>query len=62
MSLAPFAGINLLKDSDKSAIYQAIQYQLVASAKAMKACYEIALSGDKIGNILLSGLLYPLTF
>ncbi|MFE8154608.1 6-phospho-beta-glucosidase [Brenneria goodwinii] len=61
MSLhAPFTGVGLPEDSDKSAIYQAIHHQLVASAKAVKACHEI-IPDAKIGNMLLGGLLYPLT-
>ncbi|CPR19485.1 6-phospho-beta-glucosidase [Brenneria goodwinii] len=61
MSLhAPFTGVGLPEDSDKAAIYQAIHHQLVASAKAVKACHEI-IPDAKIGNMLLGGLLYPLT-
>ncbi|MCG8154696.1 6-phospho-beta-glucosidase [Brenneria goodwinii] len=61
MSLhAPFTGVGLPEDSDKTAIYQAIHHQLVASAKAVKACHEI-IPDAKIGNMLLGGLLYPLT-
>ncbi len=47
-------------ESDKSAIYQAIHHQLVASARAVKACHEIVPEG-KIGNMLLGGILYPLS-
>ena len=40
MSLhAPFTGVGLPQESDKSAIYQAIHHQLVASARAVKACH-----------------------
>lgn len=61
MSLhAPFTGVGLPEDSSKQAIYQAIHHQLVASAKAVKACHEI-IPDAKIGNMLLGGLLYPLT-
>lgn len=61
MSLhAPLTGVGLPEDSTKQAIYQAIHHQLVASAKAVKACHEI-ISGAKIGNMLLGGLLYPLS-
>ncbi|WP_274873825.1 family 1 glycosylhydrolase, partial [Serratia marcescens] len=61
MSLhAPFTGVGLPPESDKSAIYQAIHHQLVASAKAVKACHEIVPEG-KIGNMLLGGILYPLS-
>ncbi|RLM27032.1 6-phospho-beta-glucosidase [Brenneria alni] len=61
MSLhAPFTGVGLPENSDKSAVYQAIHHQLVASAKAVKACHDI-IPDAKIGNMLLGGLLYPLT-
>ncbi|MGC6387370.1 glycoside hydrolase family 1 protein [Ewingella sp. S1.OA.A_B6] len=61
MSLhAPFTGVGLPEGSDKQAIYQAIHHQLVASAKAVKACHEI-IPDAKIGNMLLGGMLYPLT-
>ncbi|VTR59888.1 Aryl-phospho-beta-D-glucosidase BglH [Serratia fonticola] len=61
MSLhAPFTGVGLPEDSSKSEIYQAIHHQLVASAKAVKACHEIVPDG-KIGNMLLGGILYPLS-
>jgi len=61
MSLhAPFTGVGLPEDSSKQEIYQAIHHQLVASAKAVKACHEIIPDG-KIGNMLLGGMLYPLT-
>jgi len=61
MSLhAPFTGVGLPEESNKQAVYQAIHHQLVASARAVKACHEIVPEG-KIGNMLLGGLLYPLT-
>lgn len=61
MSLhAPFTGVGLPEESDKQAVYQAIHHQLVASARAVKACHEIVPDG-KIGNMLLGGLLYPLS-
>jgi len=61
MSLhAPFTGVGLPEASDKQAIYQAIHHQLVASARAVKACHEL-ISDAKIGNMLLGGILYPLT-
>ncbi|WP_342753578.1 6-phospho-beta-glucosidase [Pantoea sp. MBD-2R] len=61
MSLhAPFTGVGLPEESDKQAVYQAIHHQLVASARAVKACHEIVPNG-KIGNMLLGGLLYPLS-
>lgn len=61
MSLhAPFTGVGLEENSSKSAIYQAIHHQLVASARAVKACHEI-IPGSKIGNMLLGTIQYPLT-
>ena len=41
-------------------IYQAIHHQLVASARAVKACHSL-IPEAKIGNMLLGGLVYPLT-
>ena len=61
MSLhAPFTGVGLPGDSSEGEIYQAIHHQLVASARAVKACHEI-IPDAKIGNMLLGGLMYPLT-
>lgn len=61
MSLhAPFTGVGLEQESSKSAVYQAIHHQLVASAKAVAALHEIIPDG-RIGNMLLGGLMYPLT-
>ncbi|ELY4524719.1 6-phospho-beta-glucosidase [Cronobacter turicensis] len=61
MSLhAPMTGVGLLEDSTQAQIYQAIHHQLVASALAVKACHEI-IPDAKIGNMLLGGLMYPLT-
>jgi len=61
MSLhAPFTGVGLAAESSKQAIYQAIHHQLVASARAVKACHEIVASGQ-VGNMLLGGMLYPLS-
>ncbi|TBL73399.1 6-phospho-beta-glucosidase [Obesumbacterium proteus] len=61
MSLhAPLTGVGLPAGSSKAEIYQAIHHQLVASAKAVKACHEI-ISDAKIGNMLLGGLMYPLS-
>ncbi|MGL4861045.1 MAG: glycoside hydrolase family 1 protein [Enterobacteriaceae bacterium] len=61
MSLhAPFTGVGLPEESGLQEIYQAIHHQLVASAKAVKACHEIVPDG-KIGNMLLGGIAYPLT-
>jgi len=61
MSLhAPFTGVGLPEDSCRQTVYQAIHHQLVASARAVKACHQIVPEG-KIGNMLLGGLLYPLS-
>lgn len=61
MSLhAPLTGVGLPEGSSKAEIYQAIHHQLVASAKAVKACHEI-IPDAKIGNMLLGGLMYPLS-
>ena len=61
MSLhAPLTGVGLAGNSSKAEIYQAIHHQLVASALAVKACHEI-ISDARIGNMLLGGLMYPLT-
>lgn len=61
MSLhAPMTGVGLPGDSSKAEVYQAIHHQLVASALAVKACHEIVPEG-KIGNMLLGGLMYPLS-
>lgn len=61
MSLhAPFTGVGLAAESSKQAIYQAIHHQLVASARAVKACHEIV-AGAQVGNMLLGGMLYPLS-
>ncbi|MCG8710068.1 6-phospho-beta-glucosidase [Brenneria sp. 4F2] len=56
----PFTGVGLPGGSSLQQIYQAIHHQLVASAKAVKACHEI-IPDAKIGNMLLGGILYPLT-
>lgn len=61
MSLhAPFTGVGLEQESSKSEVYQAIHHQLVASAKAVAALHQIIPDG-RIGNMLLGGLMYPLT-
>ncbi|WP_435954486.1 glycoside hydrolase family 1 protein [Dryocola sp. BD626] len=61
MSLhAPMTGVGLPEDSSRAQIYQAIHHQLVASALAVKACHEI-IPDARIGNMLLGGLVYPLT-
>ncbi|MGR7342117.1 glycoside hydrolase family 1 protein [Klebsiella aerogenes] len=61
MSLhAPMTGVGLPAGSSKGEVYQAIHHQLVASALAVKACHELVPQG-KIGNMLLGGLMYPLS-
>jgi 6-phospho-beta-glucosidase len=61
MSLhAPFTGVGLPEESEKAPIYQAIHHQLVASARAVAACHQI-IPDARIGNMLLGGLVYPLT-
>ncbi|HDR2552219.1 glycoside hydrolase family 1 protein [Enterobacter ludwigii] len=61
MSLhAPMTGVGLPETSSKGKVYQAIHHQLVASALAVKACHEI-IADARIGNMLLGGLMYPLT-
>lgn len=61
MSLhAPLTGVGLPEDSSKAQVYQAIHHQLVASALVVKACHEI-IPDAKIGNMLLGGLVYPLS-
>lgn len=61
MSLhAPLTGVGLEGEPNKGEIYQAIHHQLVASSLAVKACHEI-IPDAKIGNMLLGGLMYPLT-
>lgn len=61
MSLhAPFTGVGLAEESGEAEVYQAIHHQLVASARAVKA-YHSLIPEAKIGNMLLGGLVYPLT-
>ncbi|WP_338564429.1 6-phospho-beta-glucosidase [Erwinia sp. E_sp_W01_6] len=61
MSLhAPFTGVGLPDGSSMQAVYQAIHHQLVASARAVRDCH-ISNPQARIGNMLLGGLLYPLT-
>lgn len=57
---APMTGVGLPAQSSKAAVYQAIHHQLVASALAVKACHDI-IPDARIGNMLLGGLMYPLT-
>ena len=56
----PFTGSGLPRDVDEQTRFQAIHHQLVASAKAVKACHEI-IPGAKIGNMMLGAMQYPLT-
>lgn len=56
----PFMGAGLPEDVDEQTRYQAIHHQLVASAKAVKACHEI-IPDAKIGNMILGAMLYPYT-
>lgn len=56
----PFTGAGLPDDVDEQARYQALHHQLVASAKAVKACHEL-IPDAKIGNMLLGAILYPRT-
>ena len=61
MSLhAPLTGVGLQGSPSQAEIYQAIHHQLVASGLAVKACHEL-IPDARIGNMLLGGLLYPLT-
>ncbi|MGS0628165.1 MULTISPECIES: glycoside hydrolase family 1 protein [Photorhabdus] len=55
-----FTGVGLPEDSEIQDIYQALHYQLVASAKAVKACHEI-IPDAKIGNMVAATSYYPLT-
>lgn len=56
----PFTGAGVPRGSDPQHLYQAIHHQLVASAKAVKACHEI-IPDAKIGNMMLGSIQYPLT-
>ncbi|MEJ6120661.1 glycoside hydrolase family 1 protein [Vibrio sp. 2-Bac 85] len=56
----PFTGSGVPRGSDQQGIYQAIHHQLVASAKAVKACHDL-LPAAKIGNMMLGAIQYPLT-
>ena len=61
MSLhAPLTGVGLREGCSESDVYQAIHHQLVASALAVRACHLI-IPDAKIGNMLLGGLVYPLS-
>ncbi len=56
----PFTGSGLPREVDEQTRYQAIHHQLVASAKAVKACHEM-IPDAKIGNMILGAVLYPYT-
>lgn len=56
----PFTGVGLAGARSQQEIYQAIHHQLVASARAVKACHEI-IPGAKIGSMLLGAIRYPIT-
>ena len=56
----PFTGSGVPRDCDPQQLYQAIHHQLVASAKAVKACHAL-LPDAKIGNMMLGAIQYPLT-
>ena len=56
----PFTGAGIPRDCDEQTRFQAIHHQLVASAKAVKLCHDL-IPDAKIGNMILGGMLYPLT-
>lgn len=56
----PFTGSGLPRDCSEQMRYQAIHHQLVASAKAVKACHEL-IPDAQIGNMMLGALIYPFT-
>ncbi|MCG6200575.1 glycoside hydrolase family 1 protein [Psychromonas antarctica] len=56
----PFTGSGVPRDSTPQQLYQAIHHQLVASAKAVKACHDLS-PDSKIGNMMLGAIQYPLT-
>jgi len=57
---APFTGAGLMGERSKQEIYQALHHQLVASARAVKACHEI-IEEAKIGCMLLGAVRYPIS-
>ena len=62
MSLhAPFTGVGWRAESGEAEVYQAIHHQLVASARAVKALLHSLIPEAKMGDLLLGGLVYPLT-
>ncbi|WP_432452708.1 glycoside hydrolase family 1 protein [Agarivorans sp. QJM3NY_29] len=56
----PFTGAGIPRGTDPQNLYQGIHHQLVASAKAVKACHQLVPNG-KIGNMMLGAIQYPLT-
>ena len=56
----PFTGSGMPRDVDEQTRYQGIHHQLVASAKAVKACHEI-IPDAVIGNMMLGAMQYPYT-
>nr|WP_321239659.1 6-phospho-beta-glucosidase [uncultured Tolumonas sp.] len=56
----PFTGSGMARNVDEQTRYQGIHHQLVASAKAVKACHEI-IPDALIGNMMLGAMLYPFT-
>ncbi|WP_369434395.1 glycoside hydrolase family 1 protein [Psychromonas sp. MME1] len=56
----PFTGAGIPRGSDPQSLYQGMHHQLVASAKAVKACHELVADG-KIGNMMLGAIQYALT-
>ena len=60
---SPYSGAGLVfeeGENQEQVKYQAAHHELVASALAVKACHELVPEG-KIGNMLLGGLMYPLS-
>ncbi len=55
----PFTGAGLPRSCTEQERFQAIHYQLVASAKAVKLCHEM--TDALIGNMILGAMQYPLT-
>lgn len=55
-----FTGLGLPEGSSEQAVYQAVHHQLVASARAVKACHRI-IPDAKIGNMVAAMPYYPLT-
>ena len=59
----PFMGAGIVLDEEENrnqVLYQAAHHQLVASAKAVKACHEI-IPGAQIGCMLAAGMTYAYT-